>query len=658
MNFLKNKLPFEIEKGKKIYEQISDWIGDVLYDVLPEAGFEVRDEQIFMAFQLEKAFKEKKVMFAEAGVGTGKTIAYLLYSLCYARYTGKPAIIACADDILIEQLVKPEGDIAKLSQALGLDIDARLAKSHEHYLCLEKLDQARVNAEAADTFQEVYESLPSFVTKQAELQAFQHYGDRKEYAHLSDQEWQEVNWDSFRDCFSCPQRQRCGLTLTRDYYRRAKDLIICSHDFYMEHVWTYEARQREGQLPLLPEASTIVFDEGHLLEIAAQKALTYRIKEETLEGLLERMLKFNIREEFALLIEDTLSENAEFFLLLRKNSTKVKGSDRREITITDLIHQSAQRLFSHLDQIGNELVIESELYTMEEYERKIIEEYIDSITYSLSLFVQNRNSIMWLEELQEAVTLVIMPRKVEEILKEHVFSKKVPIIFSSATLSENDSFELVAKTLGIQDYLSFSVSSPFDYQERMKIFLPRLNKENEDLEKFDLISSYLQKTGGRGLVLFSSIEELQVFKEMNQEKEYSFKFLYEGDMERSTLISQFQNDEQSVLCSAKLWEGLDIPGPSLSHVLIWDLPYPPKDPVFNAKRQDSNNAYWEVDVPYMLLRLRQGIGRLIRTSTDTGTITILSHELTSNPDLLQRVKKVLPVEISDESKEKMIQKTP
>jgi len=658
VNFLKNKLPFEIEKGKKIYEQISDWIGDVLYDVLPEAGFEVRDEQIFMAFQLEKAFKEKKVMFAEAGVGTGKTIAYLLYSLCYARYTGKPAIIACADDILIEQLVKPEGDIAKLSQALGLDIDARLAKSHEHYLCLEKLDQARVNAEAADTFQEVYESLPSFVTKQAELQAFQHYGDRKEYAHLSDQEWQEVNWDSFRDCFSCPQRQRCGLTLTRDYYRRAKDLIICSHDFYMEHVWTYEARQREGQLPLLPEASTIVFDEGHLLEIAAQKALTYRIKEETLEGLLERMLKFNIREEFALLIEDTLSENAEFFLLLRKNSTKVKGSDRREITITDLIHQSAQRLFSHLDQIGNELVIESELYTMEEYERKIIEEYIDSITYSLSLFVQNRNSIMWLEELQEAVTLVIMPRKVEEILKEHVFSKKVPIIFSSATLSENDSFELVAKTLGIQDYLSFSVSSPFDYQERMKIFLPRLNKENEDLEKFDLISSYLQKTGGRGLVLFSSIEELQVFKEMNQEKEYSFKFLYEGDMERSTLISQFQNDEQSVLCSAKLWEGLDIPGPSLSHVLIWDLPYPPKDPVFNAKRQDSNNAYWEVDVPYMLLRLRQGIGRLIRTSTDTGTITILSHELTSNPDLLQRVKKVLPVEISDESKEKMIQKTP
>ncbi|MEB9231509.1 ATP-dependent DNA helicase, partial [Bacillus cereus] len=127
--FTEKRLPFEVGKQDNFYDKLNEWIGDVFYDILPEKGFEERDEQIFMAFQLERAFQEKKVMFAEAGVGTGKTIVYLLYAICYARYTGKPAIIACADETLIEQLVKEEGDIAKLSEALGLSVDVRLAKS-------------------------------------------------------------------------------------------------------------------------------------------------------------------------------------------------------------------------------------------------------------------------------------------------------------------------------------------------------------------------------------------------------------------------------------------------------------------------------------------------------------------------------------------------
>ena len=113
---MQNRLPFTLSKNESFTEKLSQWVGDVFYDILPEAGFELRDEQIYMAFQLEKAFKEKKVMFAGAGVGTGKTIVYLLYAICYARYTNRPAIIACADESLIEQLVKKEGDIAKLEK--------------------------------------------------------------------------------------------------------------------------------------------------------------------------------------------------------------------------------------------------------------------------------------------------------------------------------------------------------------------------------------------------------------------------------------------------------------------------------------------------------------------------------------------------------------
>src|SRR5690606_13380862 len=109
-----------------------------------------------MAFQLEKAFKDKKVIFAEAGVGTGKTIVYLLYAICYARYMNKPAIIACADENLIEQLVKKEGDIARLEKALDLTIDVRLAKSRDQYLCLKKLDKSVLEGAP---YSEVYDEL-------------------------------------------------------------------------------------------------------------------------------------------------------------------------------------------------------------------------------------------------------------------------------------------------------------------------------------------------------------------------------------------------------------------------------------------------------------------------------------------------------------------
>ena len=134
-------------------------------------------------------------MFAEAGVGTGKTIVYLLYAICYARYTNRPAIIACADESLIEQLVKKEGDIAKLEKALHLNIDVRLAKSREQYLCLKKLEKAVFEMEAAA---DIYDRLPDFVFDDLSMQKFTPYGDRKDYPELTDEEWEKVAWTPFR----------------------------------------------------------------------------------------------------------------------------------------------------------------------------------------------------------------------------------------------------------------------------------------------------------------------------------------------------------------------------------------------------------------------------------------------------------------------------
>lgn len=637
---MQNSMPFTVAKTESFYDKLNEWIGDVFYDILPEAGFELRDEQIFMAFQLEKAFKEKKVMFAEAGVGTGKTIVYLLYAIMYARYTHRPAIIACADETLIEQLVKKEGDIAKLEQALGLKIDVRLAKSQEQYLCLKKLDQVR---DFSDEISDLYEQLPDFVHMTGSMQNFSRYGDRRDYPSLPDEVWTKINWDSLQDCFSCDKRHRCGLTLNREYYRHSKDLIICSHDFYMEHIWTKNSRKREGQLPLLPEHSSVVFDEGHLLEFAAQKALSYRFTDYTLETLLTRLMENDVREKTLYTIEEALIENEAFFSSLSQFAKRTQGSEKHMITKHPLVMKQCRKLLAKLQEIEEELVFESELFVIDEYDLKIVEEYLEQITYSLSLFLQELNGITWFEESGAEHTLVIMPKMVEEVMREEVFSQKKPYIFSSATLSNEKSFDYIAESLGIDDYLSFSVASPFDYEEIMQICLPSFKKEDY-VNKIHYVHQQLRLSEGRALILVNNQAELAAVKESLSRESFPFPIYYEGDKEISTLVSKFQNEEQAVLCSIHLWEGLDIPGRSLENVLIFSLPFPPDDPVFTAKKNGLEDPFAQVDLPYMLLRLRQGVGRLIRSEQDCGRVHILLHE-ELDPAVLEKIKAVLPVQI-------------
>lgn len=640
------RYPFAYEPAQSFMAQVSDWVADVFYERLPDAGFEVRDEQIYMAFQLERAFAEKQTIFAEAGVGTGKTLAYLLYAVLYARYTRKPAIIACANESLIEQLVKPQGDIAKLARHLDLTIDARLGKSPDQYLCLRKLDAARYQPELGEEFQVLYQQLPPFVHHYEALQSFSPYGDRSDYPDLDDEKWALVNWDSFQDCFACEKQHRCGQTLSRNHYRKAADLIICSHDFYMEHVWTCEARKRGGQLPLLPSHSCVIFDEGHLLEPAAQKALTYKLNHSVFEETITRLLRGEIRESLAVAIEDAIAESEEMFCQLDKRSRAVIGSSRKEIRLDAQLLQAINRFTERIGWIEEELALESGLFTLDEFQLRIVEEHLEMMQLALGLFRQPDGVISWMTEdgTQSGSTLVVMPKLVQEVLKERIFSGQMPIVFSSATLSVDGSFQFMADSLGISRSLSFSVPSPYDYPEQLQVFAPLITGDDAFPEKMAAAAQLLRRTEGRALLLFTSMEELKQFKRAVADEPAcaGLRFYYEGDQEITHLISCFQEDEQSCLCAVSLWEGLDIPGPSLSNVVVWSLPFPPNDPVFAAKRKSAAAPYEEVDLPYMLLRLRQGVGRLIRSREDRGIVGILSAELHQNEKLRQQVQDLFP----------------
>lgn len=635
-------LPFEITKEDSFFEKLGDYVGDVFYDILPEHGYELRDEQIFMAFQIEQAFKNKSVVFAEAGVGTGKTFVYLLYAICYARYTRKPAIISCADETLIEQLVKEGGDIEKLEKALGLTVDVRLAKAREQYVCVKKLDYLAHRTDDEDILS-VHDEIPEFVYEPAaSMKSFERYGDRKEYPWVPNEKWEKIAWDPLQQCSTCDWRHRCGQTLNREYYRHASDLIICSHDFYMEHIWTKESRKREGQLPLLPEASTVVFDEGHLLEFAAQKGLTYRFHSETLSSILTGYMDQDVREESLTLVEDILELHDEWFAHLSKTSKAVEGSVRKDVPRTEPMLKTAKTIAEKVDALLEQLVFDSELYVMEDYHVKIMEEYLEFFAYGLRTLLQDGQGIHWLEETETETSLVIMPRLVEDILRKEVFSQKIPFVFSSATLSQAGDFSYTASSLGIQKYASFSVNSPFDYETQMK--MNGTVTENES-DKWEAMGNALNKNNGHSLLLFSSLEEMNRFRDWTANQSWPFEMIYEGDREISETVKQFQRDESAVLCSYHLWEGLDVPGESLTQVLISSLPFPPNDPVFQAKRSHATDPITEVDLPYMLLRLRQGIGRLIRSSEDKGSVRIwmTNDQMTKYK---KQVQDVLPLPIN------------
>lgn len=632
---MKQALPFQLSKDRSFFESLGDWMGDVLYDELPEKGFECRDEQIFMAYQIEKTLKEKNVLFAEAGVGTGKTIAYLLPAISYARYTGKPALIACADETLIEQLVKEAGDIFKLQNYLDIKIDVRLAKSRDQYLCLKRLEEAQKDDDNEYFLEEIEDQIPDFVYAHSSMQKIFPYGERSQFAGVSDEDWQKVNYHPTQQCMVCDLRNRCGQTIHRQHYRESTDLIICSHEFLMEHIWTKESRVREGQMPLLPEVSMAVLDEGHLLEFAAQKALTYEIQSETLIRLLEKVMVDGVREKTLNLMEVLQELHDKLFGLLRIGSN-MEETDRMKVDKSPELMRLCKQAIGVADSLLEEFVFESELYTIPEYELRMVEEFLEQYTFSLRLFTEKGDGIEWLEIIDGFETLIIMPRLVTDILHEKLFTSKIPIVFSSATLSIEKDFTYIADSLGIEKFQSFSVESPFDYDDVMKIY----TKEMEQQEKPGYVESLLNNSM-QTLILFKSKAAMTSFRATIGDRN---NIVFEGDRELSTIVKEFQNGEYSTLCSYHLWEGLDLPLEALTRVVIYDLPFPPVDPLFDAKRSFSNNPFEEVELPFMLLRLQQGIGRLIRTSSDYGEIHLLLNE--TEAKLENRFTGILPTTIS------------
>lgn len=608
------KLPFRHTTEGDFYKQLNKWQSEVFYETLPAAGYEIREEQVYISYRITGALREKAALFAEAGSGTGKTFAYSLPALCYARLKGRPAVIACASAALQEQLVQPQGDIQTLSRLLGLGIDAILAKSPENYLCALQADLARISLPPHPMRRQLIKWLDITTT-----------GDRAELPGIDDQLWAAVAYNSSMDCAYCRRRGYCHLARARQRLWADTDLIVCSHDIFFRDLWSRRRnRQKEVRLlelvrtkiPLLPDYSAVFFDEGHLVEAPALRHLGVQVKEKAVAQIVDTFASLPLVEEkLSLSLEKLAAANEDFFRRVRDEAIPVNPR-QAELKPTSGLREKGQYFALVIGRAQEEMAM------YQQYEVNQYLEELDACLWGLE-GLTGPDYLAWWEE--DPGDLWVLPQDFSQALGRELLAQEIPVIFTSATLDGEHDFAYLKRITGLNEALKARVETSFNLEKQRNVILVQGLASFQ--EKAERCGELLTENGGRALVLCASAPEVESVHAYFQEKEFPFPLLKEGDQDSSLLVQEFRRAEASVLIGADFWEGIDVPGPTLSLVIIFSLPFPPAEPLIRAKRQaaasEGLDPFWAVDFPAMCLKLRQGMGRLIRSKEDCGSVVIL-----------------------------------
>jgi len=613
------KEPFDYNNKEEFQVKLGDWIGDVFYDILPEHGYEVREEQIYTAFQLADAICNKKVHLAEAGLGTGKTIAYLLSAIAYARFCGKPVVIACATTALQEQLTGCDGDIIKLSSLLGLEIDARMAKDPHQYIC-----DVRVNENNED-FNTMSNEINQWITKT-------NMGERSEMPTIPDRIWKLIGWNESMACDTCLSRGYCKLVKAREHYRPTRDLIIVDHDIFFHDLWTHDDRIANGKLPILPSYSAVIFDEGHKILLPAAMQAGQQINKEEIDNMILSLEEIQgARDSLSLATIALQQASGDFFAYLESSVIADECSKRQSLRINDTLLKAAKTFQKALDYLLLEMQIEQELYfeSLSISQIQAYEGQIERAIRALDRFCRNKSTdmITWVD--QRDGSFWVVPRNLNEMLEQNLFQKGLPVVFTSATLSNEGDFNYFIRTLGLKKPSKSTVGSPFDLEKQVVVYLAQSSNRIEDrfTQGIEKLVSLLNQNGGRALVLTNSLQEVRKIRRRLKGYQLSFEVLCEDEGDQGYLVRKFKEVETSVLIGTNFWEGIDVPGEALTLIVVWQLPFPSLDPFIEVQRKEASEQGLDpittVDYPEMGLKLKQGCGRLIRTQDDKGVIVIL-----------------------------------
>ncbi|MCP4680712.1 MAG: ATP-dependent DNA helicase [Desulfobacterales bacterium] len=594
-------------------------------------GFEFRDSQLQMALLIRKALLNKVPTIVEAGTGTGKTFGYLIPIIL----SNKKAVISTGTKNLQEQVFFK--DIPLLQEAVpSSKIDAMIMKGRKNYLCLYRYrqlfpQQSLFKGRQASTKQK----LEKWLTKTE-------FADRAELTWLADD---EVLWDTL-SCTSdqclgadCMFLDECYLGRLRSRAARAKVIIVNHHLFFADM-----KVKRGGFGEIIPRFQVAVFDEAHDIEETATNYLgeslsTNQLME--LAGDIEKELK-NLKDinkgklKRHLNALKAATEALRGIFLERDNKGRLDHD-----TLSTISEGPAREISRELKSIKKKASPNPDNTLLEAgmgEGRGPLQQFAsraDELDQLLEQIMTPRdpNWLTWYEKRKRALVIHASPLEISERMNELLYKKIQSTVFTSATLSAGGSFNYIRSRLGLsENTLEGLYLSHFDFENQALMYIPK-DLPSPDKPDFALkiarrIKEILDMTGGRALVLFTSYRNLNLVCEALEDMT-SYTIHRQGNAPRSVLLDAFRHDVHSILLgTGSFWQGVDVPGESLSCLIVDKLPFAsPFEPLVAARidaiRDRGGNPFMEYQVPSAIISLKQGLGRLIRKNSDRGIMSLL-----------------------------------
>ena len=614
--------------------------GGKLSERLP--GFEPREGQRAMAEAIaavllpvvaqEDNGTVAQTIVVEAETGIGKTLAYLIPAVL----SGKRVIVSTATLNLQDQII--DKDIPLVARILGKDIRAICLKGRQNYLCLYRWYQYRSNPQLSLFAEPWVEKIDSW------LQSTE-TGDRAELEWLGEKSgfWPKVSSQS-NQCFGvdCPESAGCFINQIRKQAGACQLIVVNHHLFFSDLVL-----RKAGFGEVLPRYEAVIFDEAHHLENVAAIFFGKSFSHYQLVDLLG---------DIELLAKDHSSKVVERLLTLQnglrqrvQNFTHIfpphLGRYSLEVLIEDLSRnvwcEEVELLSTGMAGLIDCLKgMDGQGEAWQHLTGRAQE--LHCLLREIALFDGNKNGdyVYWYEKRERSIALSATPIKVSEELRQHLYASVSACVLTSATLSSGGSFSYIKERLGLDDTVECrQFKSPFDYGNRTLLYVPEARFPEPSTEEFtqsvaDRILDILTLSEGRALILCTSykgMDTLATFLALR----FHHPILVQGTASRSSLLLSFREETHSVLlATASFWEGVDVVGESLSCVIIDKLPFEvPSDPVIQARiartKAEGGNPFFDFQVPRAILALRQGVGRLMRSSADRGVIAIMDVRLFS-----------------------------